>query len=67
MTDTTDFRVFNHGSVWGIQAVSPAAQDFAEEHFAVESWQGSPDNFTTDWRPARDLVERLIDEGWRVQ
>jgi hypothetical protein len=62
-----DFSVTNHGSVWTIEAVSPAAIEFAEENFAVPSWSGEPTRFTTDWRPARDLCELLVREGWRVR
>ena len=62
-----DFQVINYGSVWQIRAISDAAKTFAEENFPVESWQGIPADFMTDWRPARDLVERLLDEGWSVQ
>ena len=62
----TDFQVTNHGSVWTIRAVSPEAVAFAQDQFAVESWQGISENFTTDHRAANDLVNRLIAEGWRV-
>jgi len=64
---TSDFKVLNHGSVWTIKAVSEDAKAFAEGNFPVEDWQGTPTNFTTDWRPARDLVEILQAEGWRVE
>ena len=63
----TDFVAYNHGSVWTIEAVTPAARQFAELHFETEGWRGLPTNFTTDWRPARDLCERLVDEGWIVR
>jgi hypothetical protein len=49
-----------------VPAATPAAKEFAEEHFPVEGWQGAPANFMTDWRPARDLMLHLADEGWRV-
>jgi hypothetical protein len=62
-----DFDVTNYGSVWNIRAVSEAAKDFATENFPVEAWMGAPTDFTTDWRAARDLVERLLDEGWEVR
>jgi hypothetical protein len=53
-------------TVWGIEAVSDAAKEFAAENFIVEDWQGVPTNFFTDWRPARDLCARLADEGFTV-
>lgn len=62
-----DFTVTNHGSVWSIQAVSPEAIAFAQDCFDVEPWQGLPENFTTDWRAASALAERLMSEGWSVQ
>jgi hypothetical protein len=61
-----DFDVTNYGSVWNIRAVSKDAIAFARENFAVEAWQGKPENFTTDHRPARALVEQLAEDGWRV-
>ena len=61
-----DFYASNYGSVWGIVAVTKAAKTFAKENFGVEPWQGVPGNFVTDWRVARDLVERLVSEGWEV-
>jgi hypothetical protein len=63
----TDFVVINHGSVWTIWARSPDAKAFAAENFKIEGWQGEPDSFTTDWRPARDLCLLLQDEGWDVR
>lgn len=63
----TDFVITNHGSVWQIEAVSPAAKSFAEENFPVEGWQGTPRSFYADWRPARDLAAQLQQEGWDVR
>ena len=64
----SDFRVFDNGTVWTISAVSKKAKDFANEHFTdVESWMGSPTHFTTDWRPARDLVAQLASEGFNIE
>lgn len=62
-----DFRITDHGTVWNIQAVSDLAKEFAREHFGVESWMGTPENFTTDWRPARDLADNLEAEGFDVR
>jgi hypothetical protein len=53
-------------TVWRITAESEAAKIYAEENFPVEDWQGTPENFVTDWRPARDLCDRLEAEGWIV-
>lgn len=59
-TDKTDFRFINHGSVVTVVAVSEAAKEFAAEAFKfVEDWQGTPEQFTTDWRVARDIFDRL--------
>jgi hypothetical protein len=63
-----DFRFRNHGSVWQCVAVSNTAKKFAAEHFAVEGWQGTPDNFASDWRPMRDLSQRLtIEDNFNVE
>lgn len=62
-----DFKVTNHGSVWTIQAMSPEAIAFAQDNIQVEGWMGLSENFTTDWRYANDLVDRLAAEGWRVE
>jgi hypothetical protein len=61
-----DFEVTDQGSVWSIRAVSDAAKDFARKNFAVEGWQGTQENFWTDWRIASNLAERLASEGWNV-
>lgn len=66
MPSVIDFRVTQHGSVWSIKATSPEAVAFAQDHFEVEGWQGLSENFTTDHRAGRDLVARLMEEGWRV-
>lgn len=66
MTHEADFLVSTHGSVWTVEAMSDAARAFAEEHLAVEGWMGTPINFTTDWRPARDLCERLDADGFTI-
>lgn len=62
----TDFRVTSYGTVTKIEAVSDAAKDFADECLPVESWQGRPTNFTTDWRAANNLIDRLECEGWKI-
>jgi hypothetical protein len=62
----TDFTVYNHGSVWQIEACSLQAKEFAERHFDIESWQGVPQCFVCDWRPAAELVERLREDGFVV-
>lgn len=53
-------------TVWRITAESEAAKAFAEENFPVESWQGTPTSFATDWRPARDLCAQLAEEGFTI-
>ena len=53
-------------TVWTITAESKAAKAFAEENLQVEDWMGSPDRFTTDWRPARDLCAQLASQGFVV-
>jgi hypothetical protein len=62
----TDFRITDCGSVCQVEALSPAARDFAKENFAVEGWQGLPHVFMTDWRCARDLAEQLLGENWKI-
>jgi hypothetical protein len=64
---TSTARLVGDGSTWTIEAVSPAAIEFAEENIKVEFWQGEPYLFSADWRPACDHVERLADEGWTVE
>lgn len=62
-----DFTVIDHGTVWTVRADSEEAKAFAREYLPVESWQGTPEQFTTDWRPARDLAERLEHLGFEVE
>jgi hypothetical protein len=61
-----DFLVSIHGSVWTIEALSDGARAFADETFEVPGWAGVPTHFTTDWRPARDLCERLEADGFNL-
>ena len=61
-----DFRFTYYGSITAVDALSPAAVDFAEENFQVADWQGEPRSFKTDWRPSHALAERLLSEGWDV-
>ncbi len=50
-------------TVWTIEAVSNTAKAFANECFTdVEDWMGTRENFTTDWRPARNMARRLAEE-----
>ena len=67
MTDyAADFDVTDHGTVWIIRAVSTKAVRFARNKLHVEGWMSVPENFATDWRPAANLVDQLIAEGWNV-
>lgn len=66
MSATPDFRVVNHGTVWNIRAVSTEAKVFARQNLEVEDWMGTPDNFTTDWRPAMAIAESLRLDGFEV-
>ena len=61
-----DFLVHNFGTVCTIEARSEHAKEFADENFVVEGWQGVPTHFTTDWRPAQNLCERLTADGFNV-
>jgi len=62
-----DFTAANHGTVWTIKAVSDEAKSFADTNFAVEDWMGVSSNFTTDWRPARDIANNLEAAGFEVE
>lgn len=61
-----DFQLIAHGSVWTVISVSDEAKDFAGDHFDVEPWQGEAEHFTTDWRVALSLAERLHGDGWVI-
>jgi hypothetical protein len=61
-----DFKVRDCGTVWQIEAVSEEAKQFAQENIAVPSYLGEPHAFYADWRPARDLVEQLADQGFEI-
>lgn len=61
-----DFRVTQLGSVVRIEAISAGAKREAES-FGVEGWQGSQENFLTDWRPGLQLAELLDDDGFVVE
>jgi hypothetical protein len=61
-----DFRVENYGSVGRLIALTPEAEEFACDNFGTEPWQGTPENFSSDWRVIANLAEQLVSEGWVV-
>ena len=63
-TQTVDIKVYNHGSVWLFEPVTPAAKELFEYVIAFEGWQRLGGNFAVDHRPATHLALRLQDEGW---
>jgi hypothetical protein len=66
MEKEIDFFIRSFGTTAAVEAKSDAAKEFARENFVVESWQGNAEHFYTDWRPANELGNRLIAEGWNV-
>ncbi len=54
-----DLLVYDHGSVWTVEAASPHAEDWVRENVATDT----PRLFTGDWRPMRDLVEGAQRDG----
>jgi hypothetical protein len=66
-TMTPDFRIHDHGSVVTIEAVSNDAIALARHSFDVPDWAGVPECFTTDHRPARELIEDLVGDGWKIE
>jgi hypothetical protein len=69
MTQATPDFIAHFGqfsTVWTITAETESAKDFAKENFQVEDWQGVPENFMTDHRPARNICSQLADNGFIV-
>lgn len=61
---TTDFIVFNHGSVLIFTAATQAALDVLPA-LGLDGWQQlDARTFAIDHRPAQTLVEQLRDSGY---
>lgn len=67
MPDTPDIVVADHGTVWRFQVRSEAAREWVEGNVEIPGWAGSSRAFTADHRPARDLVEGMLEAGFTVE
>lgn len=64
---SVDFEVIDEGSVWVFRPLTETAKGFADMELGLEPWQRwAGGSFVIDQRPARDLVQALIDEGFEV-
>jgi len=66
MALTPDFIITKQGTVWQFKADSEAAKKYSARKFDVDNWQGSSELFTVEVRLARQLADKLIEEGFRV-
>lgn len=59
-----DLFVYDHGSVWTVEAASRRARNWVRDNVApIESWAGTEKRFTGDWRPMQALVEGAAADG----
>lgn len=59
-----DLFVYDHGSVWTVEAASRRARTWVRDNVGpIESWAGTEQRFTGDWRPMRALVEGAVADG----
>lgn len=64
METQIDFRVVDEGSVWLVYLESEAARNWVAENVEVPGWAWmGRHSFAADWRPARDLVQGMLNDG----
>jgi hypothetical protein len=63
--EPVDFLVSGEGTIYLLSPVSPEAKSFATEAFYDAHWFGN--SIAVEHRYIEPLVDRLIDEGWRVR
>ena len=59
------FQVENHGSLFLFRATTPEALDHARIVFEDAQWMG--DAVAVEPRYARDIAERLCEDGFEVE
>ena len=63
-----DFTIDNQGTVILFTPVSVAATELVQsDAFPLEPWQILGASFGVDHRPAAQLIERLVEEGFTVE
>lgn len=63
---TTDFRLDDCGTVWQFTPLTDKAREFAQTELGLESWQWLGETFSVDHRPAHDLIDFLLAQGFVV-
>ena len=62
-----DVRIVVDGSVWGFTPLNEDAKHFFRVALETESWQWLGNALVVDYRPALELRQLLIDEGFSLQ
>ena len=62
-----DIRIEDLGTMWSFTPLNEDAKKFFRDSLGIEPWQWLGDVLMVDHRPARQLCEYLVDEGFSLQ
>jgi len=57
-----DVSIENHGSIFLFRVLTPAAQEFADNHLELEGWQWMGNGFAVEPRFAEDLAAAMMND-----
>lgn len=63
---SADIRVTREGTIWTFTPLNEDARRFFREHLQTEPWQWLGESLCVDHRPAMELHQHLIDEGFSL-
>lgn len=62
----SDFVVSDHGTIFLLQPLSPAASQWVEDQFQLESWHWHGNSIAIEHRFIRDIVEGIRSDNLSV-
>jgi len=62
-----DVVVDDQGTIWMFWPVTEAAKQWVAENVQLESWQWMGERFGVDHRPARQLLQGMVEAGLTAQ
>ena len=62
-----DFIACNHGSVWILEALTPAADDWVNEHLPDDVLTWGRNGVVVERRYIDDIIDGIINDGLEIQ
>ena len=62
-----DIRLHDQGTLIGFTLISDTAREFFTENVYSEDWQWLGPTLWVDQREARNLIQAVIDQGFRLE